>query len=460
MADLDITQPNKGLELKFRTIILTYLLSFRKSILLLFLVYLLNLKKDSEAFQKAQSVTKQHKFNCKSQSIDRKNAEKITDSQQNDNDSPYEKQLNEYIRVIILLIAMFGGKGRLKTLLATLVKAELTAVETAIKCDLLQPVYCYVRNQGYAITLSMKNSLLKRGVNEFKADSLFSDSVPMLSYTDELGEVPPVPLPTPLMPVNPDNTTSVINGIGRSIQDSVMASTDVIQQPPSIPDTTVPVNTGTAQQPYIAITEPEAVTPTEIVPPPPAEGIPAGKTGTTPPSGGKGEGIPPVPPTGKEGQGGKRPRGRWLSQNSEKRLREISIQACIHAAKMTYRVIAPLVPLVVQWIYEGRNKDYILNQIENMADLRGKADAIVLQITLMTNQAIQRQNMLDLGFKSAKWIHVPGEFTSRKTHKNFNGQTFDLTEGLFDTDVQRNVFPCELWYCRCVMKGIIPKELL
>lgn len=458
MADLDITQPNKGLELKFRTIILTYLLSFRKSILLLFLVYLLNLKKDSEAFQKAQSVTKQHKFNCKSQSKDRKNAEKITDSQQNDNDSPYEKQLNDYIRVIILLIAMFGGKGRLKSLLATLVKAELTAVETAIKCDLLQPVYSYVRNQGYAITLSMKNNLLKRGVNEFKADSLFLDSVPMLSYTDELGEVPPVPLPTPLMPVNPKQTDETINSIGRSIQDSVMASTDVIQQPQTIPDTTVPVNTGTAQQPYIAITEPEAVTPTEIVPPPPAEGIPAGKTGTTPPGGG--EGIPPTPPKSQGGQGGKRPRGRWLSQNSEKRLREISIQACIHAAKMTYRVIAPLVPLVVQWIYEGRNKDYILDQIENMADLRGKADAIVLQITLMTNQAIQRQNMLDLGFKSARWIHVPGEFTSRKTHKNFNGQTFDLTEGLFDTDVQRNVFPCELWYCRCVMKGIIPKELL
>lgn len=458
MADLDITQPNKGLELKFRTIILTYLLSFRKSILLLFLVYLLNLKKDSEAFQKAQSVTKQHRFNVKSQLKDRKNAEKITYPQQNDNDSAYEKQLNSYIQVIILLIAMFGGKGRLKSLLATLVKAELTAVETAIKCDLLQPVYSYVRNQGYAITLSMKNNLLKRGVNEFKADSLFSDSVPMLSHTDELGEVPPAPLPTPLMPVNPKQTDETINSIGRSIQDSVMASTDVIQQPPSIPDTTVPVNTGTAQQPYIAITEPEAVTPTEIVPPPPAEGIPAGKTGITPPGGG--EGIPPTPPKSREGRGGKRPRGRWLSQNSEKRLREISIQACIHAAKMTYRVIAPLVPLVVQWIYEGRNKDYILNQIENMADLRGKADAIVLQITLMTNQAIQRQNMLDLGFKSAKWIHVPGEFTSRKTHKNFNGQTFDLTEGLFDTDVQRNVFPCELWYCRCVMKGIIPKELL
>ena len=458
MADLDVTQPNKGLELKFRAIILTYLLSFRKSILLLFLVYLLNLKKDSEAFQKAQSVTKQHRFNVKSQLKDRKNAEKITDSQQNDNDSAYEKQLNSYIQVIILLIAMFGGKGKLKSLLATLVKAELTAVETSIKCDLLQPVYSYVRNQGYAITLSMKNNLIKRGVNEFKADSLFSDSVPMLSYTDELGEVPPAPLPTPLMPVNPKQTTETINSIGRSIQDSVMASTDVIQQPPSIPDTTVPVNTGTAQQPYVAITEPEAVTPTEIVPPPPAEGIPAGTTGTTPPGGG--EGIPPTPPKSREGQGGKRPRGRWLSQNSEKRLREISIQACIHAAKMTYRVIAPLVPLVVNWIYEGRNKDYILNQIENMADLRGKADAIVLQITLMTNQAIQRQNMLDLGFKSARWIHVPGEFTSRKTHKNFNGQTFDLTEGLFDTDVQRNVFPCELWYCRCVMKGIIPKELL
>ena len=72
---LTLRSRTKGLELKFRTIILTYLLSFRKSILLLFLVYL-NLKKDSEAFQKAQSVTKQHRFNVKSQLKDRKNAEK------------------------------------------------------------------------------------------------------------------------------------------------------------------------------------------------------------------------------------------------------------------------------------------------------------------------------------------------------------------------------------------------
>lgn len=67
--------------------------------------------------------------------------------------------------------------------------------------------------------------------------------------------------------------------------------------------------------------------------------------------------------------------------------------------------------------------------------------------------------MLDLGFEKATWIHVPGEFTSRQTHIKFNGREFDLTEGLFDTDVERNVFPAELWYCRCIMRGIIPAEL-
>ena len=78
----------------------------------------------------------------------------------------------------------------------------------------------------------------------------------------------------------------------------------------------------------------------------------------------------------------------------------------------------------------------------------------------MVNNAIQRINMLSLGFTEAKWIHVPGEFTSRETHIKFDRRKFDLQVGLFDTDVSKNVFPGELWWCRCCMKGIIPPGLI
>ena len=154
-------------------------------------------------------------------------------------------------------------------------------------------------------------------------------------------------------------------------------------------------------------------------------------------------------------------KGMWLSQEAERELQRICIQATIHASRLAYPLIRDIVPNVVDWVRNGYNPDLIMEAILNNPNIpQERANGVLLQITLMVNNAIQRINMLSLGFTAAEWFHVPGEFTSRDTHIKFNGRVFDLQVGLFDTDVMRNVFPGELWWCRCVMRGIIPQNMI
>lgn len=61
-----------------------------------------------------------------------------------------------------------------------------------------------------------------------------------------------------------------------------------------------------------------------------------------------------------------------------------------------------------------------------------------------------------VGATKGRWIHIPGRFSSRKTHKEFDGKIFDLDKGLKDADVGREVIPGELPMCACSFEVILP----
>lgn len=61
-----------------------------------------------------------------------------------------------------------------------------------------------------------------------------------------------------------------------------------------------------------------------------------------------------------------------------------------------------------------------------------------------------------VGATKGRWIHVPGKYSSRITHIKMNGQTFNLDDGLYDSDVHRNVKPGELIYCNCQFYVLVP----
>lgn len=76
--------------------------------------------------------------------------------------------------------------------------------------------------------------------------------------------------------------------------------------------------------------------------------------------------------------------------------------------------------------------------------------------TCRITQGILRANDSELGITQGVWIHVPGQYTSRSTHRELHGKKFDLDVGLYDKDVGANVVPGELRFCRCIYRPVLP----
>lgn len=88
-----------------------------------------------------------------------------------------------------------------------------------------------------------------------------------------------------------------------------------------------------------------------------------------------------------------------------------------------------------------------------------RAKRVALDQSIKVNQGVQRANARDLGIKTAVWVHVPGQYSSRKTHIAFNGKRFNVNEGLFDSDVGEYTLPGVLPFCRCVCRYDIDELL-
>lgn len=109
--------------------------------------------------------------------------------------------------------------------------------------------------------------------------------------------------------------------------------------------------------------------------------------------------------------------------------------------------------------YEGKNT--YSNIIETLQKTQGftqkRAERVALDQTLKISQQIQQENCKSVGITEGIWIHVPGRYTSRKSHMAMNGKRFKLSEGLYDSEVDQKVLPGTLFYCRCVFRPVIPE---
>ena len=113
--------------------------------------------------------------------------------------------------------------------------------------------------------------------------------------------------------------------------------------------------------------------------------------------------------------------------------------------------------LVKEALERGRDLEFLTNE---MAKLNGgnrrRAELIAKDQMNKVTQRFAEQEALAYGATKARWIHVPGEFSSRITHIHMDGQTFEIGVGIYDEAVKKLVIPAELTYCQCEQEFLFP----
>ena len=98
--------------------------------------------------------------------------------------------------------------------------------------------------------------------------------------------------------------------------------------------------------------------------------------------------------------------------------------------------------------------DHPLVKTEKQAERR--AELIAKDQVQKATQGFAIENAKAYGATKGEWIHIPGEKSSRITHMEMDGHTFDLDKGLYDPDVGEFVLPGQLIYCMCSFSALWP----
>lgn len=148
---------------------------------------------------------------------------------------------------------------------------------------------------------------------------------------------------------------------------------------------------------------------------------------------------------------------------AEKKLIKDFVQESVSLIKTIPQTFLKEVQENVKKAFErGGDRAAIKEAIEDKIDhplvhnAERRAELIAKDQTQKVTQDFARANAQAYGATKARWIHIPGEKTSRITHMEMDGEEFDINVGLFDPDVGEYVKPGQLIYCMCSQEFLFP----
>ena len=109
--------------------------------------------------------------------------------------------------------------------------------------------------------------------------------------------------------------------------------------------------------------------------------------------------------------------------------------------------------IVMQSVRNGRDMGFIAKEVrEQYGVTKRRAITIARDQTNKATEAIGRERCTDIGITHGFWMHRSGSKVPRATHVAMDGKRFELSEGLYDPAVGREVKPAELINCHCTFK--------
>jgi SPP1 gp7 family putative phage head morphogenesis protein len=108
-------------------------------------------------------------------------------------------------------------------------------------------------------------------------------------------------------------------------------------------------------------------------------------------------------------------------------------------------------------VQTGRDLGTLSKELqEHYGVTRRRAAYIARDQNNKATAAMTRARQTELGLDEAMWRHSGGGKHPRPTHLAMNGQRYKISEGMWDSAVNRFILPGEEPNCRCVSRAIIP----
>lgn len=150
-------------------------------------------------------------------------------------------------------------------------------------------------------------------------------------------------------------------------------------------------------------------------------------------------------------------RGRYVSPQAQLQLEQLAEEATDSICRGYANGIEKVRRVLIDSITQGQDLREIARAI-SMIDVvnRKRSEFDALDVSNRFSQAVEMENSKSLGITKGIWVHVAGAYTSRETHKKFNGKKFDLNKGLYDKDYGGYVKPAQLRFCRCTYRQVLP----
>ncbi len=149
---------------------------------------------------------------------------------------------------------------------------------------------------------------------------------------------------------------------------------------------------------------------------------------------------------------------RYMNRRERDVLQSIVIENVNLIKSIPQHYLTEVQGLVQRSVQNGRDLGYLTEELQKRYGItKRRAATIARDQNDKATESLSLARLQSLGVTKGIWMHTSAGKTYRHTHVEMNGKEFDLSKGLYDSAVGREIFPGELVNCRCTFRPLLPE---